>query len=280
MLDPTQIIHKKSEELRELELFAGVCRSALNQATRSVEAIDLRRRIAEVLNEKQDYESESQLNTAKQHALKVSEFAEGQRKDGLPYLHSLCAVRLWALTEAMVDELVVHSLLTPSECFDQALLSRLKGPLIEFRSASPDEQAEFLAETLKQLVDAPLKLGAGKFEALLAPVGLGGEIQEGVRRTLYELSQIRNIIVHKSGKADRRIVEACPWLNYKKGDTVHVTFKMFECYRLAVYWYIVAIRGRVDSRDGIKNVADLNEILQMIEGKLEFASTNTNRCDD
>lgn len=280
MLNLTHIIQKKGEELGELELFAGVCRSALDQATRSVETIDLRRRIAEVLNEKQDYESESQLNAAKQHAVKISEFAESQRKNGLPYLYSLCAVRLWALTEAMVDELVVHSLLTPSECFDQSILAKLKGPLIEFRSASPDEQAEFLAETLKQLVDAPLKLGAGKFEALLAPVGLGGEIQDGVRRTLYELSQIRNIIVHKSGKADRRIVEACPWLNFKKGDTVHVTFEMFECYRLAVYWYIVAVRGRVDSRDGIKNPVNLNQILQMIEEKLQLSPVNASAHND
>ena len=67
MLNLTHIIHKKGEELEELELFAGVCRNALNQATRSVETIDLRRRIAEVLNEKPDYESESQLDAAKEH---------------------------------------------------------------------------------------------------------------------------------------------------------------------------------------------------------------------
>ncbi len=276
MVDITHIIHKKSEELGELELFVGVCENALNLAARSVEAIDLRRRIAEVLNEKQDYESESELDAAKQHAIKVSEFAENQRKDGLPYLYSLCAVRLWALTEAMVDELVVHSLQTPSDFFDHSILSKLKGPLIEFRSASPDEQAEFLAETLKQLVDAPLKLGAGRFEALLAPVGLGGDVQEGVRRVLFELSQIRNVIVHKSGKADRRIIEACPWLKFKKGDTVHVTFDMFERYRLATYWYIVAIRGRVDCRYGIKNPTDLIQILQMIEGKLQASSVSVN----
>ncbi|MFA5978170.1 MAG: hypothetical protein WC818_07940 [Pseudomonas sp.] len=279
MLNLTHIIHKKSEELQELELFAGVCRNALNQATRSVETIDLRRRIAEILNEKPDYESESQLDAAKEHAAKISEFAESQRKDGLPYLYSLCAVRLWALTEAMVDELVVHSLLTPSDLFDHSILAKLKGPLIEFRSASPDEQAEFLAETLKQLVDAPLKLGVGKFEALLAPVGLGGEIQEDVRKTLYELSQIRNIIVHKSGKADRRILEACPWLNFKKGETINVTFEMFERYRVATYWYIVAVRGRIDARDGIKNPVNLTQILKMIEEKLQ-ASSNSSKTQN
>ncbi|WP_024681701.1 hypothetical protein [Pseudomonas syringae] len=278
MLDLVNVIYKKGEELKELEIFVGVCRHALNKAAKSLEALDLRRRIAEVLDEEQ--ESESELEAAKEHAKKVSQFAESQRKDGLPYLHSLCAVRLWALTEAMIDELVVLSLLTPSDFFDQALLARLKGPLIEFRSASPDEQAEFLAETLKQLVDAPLKIGAGKFEALLAPVGLGGNITDGVRRTLYELSQIRNIIVHKSGKADRRLVEGCPWLNFKKGEDIHVTLKMFECYRLAVCWYIIEIRGRIESLYSIENDMDLSSVLQMIEVELDKASLGLNCSDD
>lgn len=279
MIELIHIIQKKAQELRDLEIFVGVCRNALHQAAKSVEALDLRRKIAEVLNEEQEHQSESELNEAKEHAAKVSEFAESQRKDGLPYLHSLCAVRLWALAEAMIDELVVHSLLTPSEFFDQTLLAKLKGPLIEFRSASPDEQAEFLAETLKQLVDAPLKLGAGKFEALLDPVALGGAIKDIVRRNLFELSQVRNIIVHKSGKADRRLVDACPWLNLKKGDNVHVTLDMFECYRLAVYWYMIAIRNRIESRYSIENDMDLKPVFQMIEEKLESAASGRSLFD-
>lgn len=269
MIELIHIVQKKAEEIRELEIFVGVCRTALHQAVKSVEAIDLRRKIAEMLEQEPDFKSESELNDAKEHAAKVSEFAGNQSKDGLPYLHSLCAVRLWALVEATIDELVVHSLLTPSEYYDQKVLAKLKGPLIEFRSASPDEQAEFLAETLKQLVDAPLKIGAGKFEALLDPVALGGTIKDIVRRNLFELSQIRNIIVHKSGKADRRLVEACPWLNLKKGDNVHVTHKMFECYRLAVYWYMIALRSRIEARYNIENDMDLEPIFQMIENELE-----------
>lgn len=275
-----EIIYKKIEELGELELFAGVCKRALDQATRSVETIDLQCRIAEVLNEKSQYESEDHLNAAKQYALKVAEFSEGQRKKGSPYLYSLCAVRLWALTEALVDELVVHSLLTPSKCSDQTLLAKLKGPLIEFRAASPDEQAEFLSETLKQLVDAPLKQGAGKFEALLAPVGLSGEINDEIRRTLYELSQVRNIIVHKSGRADRRVVDACPWLDLKRGDSLHVTFKMFNCYRLSVYWYLVAIRKRVNARYDTRGEINLDEILREIEEELKVASADPSQREN
>jgi uncharacterized protein YutE (UPF0331/DUF86 family) len=50
-------------------------------------------------------------------------------------------------------------------------------------------------------------LGCGRFESLLDTIGLGGSVEETVKRLFLELSQVRNIVVHKAGKADKRIVE-------------------------------------------------------------------------
>jgi hypothetical protein len=267
-----KIIERKSDDLAELDLFAGVCSRAMSNARKAVENIELQEEISKTLNEPSQYSSESELARAKARASEVAMFAKSQHGNGFSYLFSLCSVRVWALIEALVDELVIECLHKPAECPDQKILAKLKGPLIEFRAALPDEQAEFLAETLKQAVDAPLKLGVGRFEALLAPVGIGGNVQDRVQKTLYELSQIRNVIVHKGGKADRRIVEACPWLKIERGEPVHVTDKMFKSYISSAYWYLLEVRGRLDERIGEPRSERLMTALEKIEKELEIAN--------
>lgn len=193
---------------------------------------------------------EDALEKAKADAAEVAAFADTQRVHGAPYLYGLCVVRLWTLLEAAVDELVVSAMHEPLPGRDQTVLAKLKGPLIEFRASSPDEQVELLAETLKHVTDAPLKLGVGRFEAVLGPLGLGGSVDEHVRRTLFELSQIRNCVVHKSGKVDRRLTEACPWLKLSRGEVIHVQASMVHTYLSAAYWYLLELRCRIDVRMG------------------------------
>jgi hypothetical protein len=258
------IIAAKREDLAELELFAGICAQSIRQASKAVEGIELKQRIASLLGDPPPYQSEAELAEAKDRATKISEFASAQKANGAPYLFSLCAVRLWALMEALVDELIVEAMRQPQLCCDQSLIGKLKGPLVEFLAASKDEQAEFLAETLKQSVDAALKVGIGRFEAVLSPVGLGGQVDDAVRKALFELGQVRNIIVHKSGKADRRLVEACPWLGVARGAEVHVSATMFRRYLMATYWYLVEIRGRIDERAGKTRTDEVKHALNLL----------------
>jgi len=276
------VLLRKREELRELEYFASVCDNALHQATKAVRSVELQREIASALGEPPPFENDEQFEKAKSHASVIAKFAEAEKSAGLPYLFGLCAVRLWALMEALVDEIVVEAMRQPERCKDQAALSRLKGPLVEFRAASPDEQAEFLAETLKQSVDALLKPGIGRFEAILDPVGLGGSVDESVRKTLFELSQVRNVLVHKAGKADRRLVDGCTWLALERGAIVRVSGKMFARYLLAAYWYLIEIRGRIDERFGGKRPAQtihahellLGDLAKLVKGE-ELAVVNS-----
>lgn len=254
------VLLRKREEMRELEQFVHVCENALLQATRAVKGVELKRDIAQFLGEPPPYASEEEFEKAKSWAADIERFAEAEKAAGLPYLFGLCTVRLWALLEAIVDELVVEAMRQPEKCKDQAALSKLKGPLMDFRNASPEEQAEFLAETLKQGVEASLKQGIGRFEAVLDPVGLGGAVDEIVRRALFELNQIRNVIVHKGGRADRRLVESCAWLGMQRGDTVRVSGSMFRRYQLAAYWYVVELRSRVDERLGLTRSPEASEI--------------------
>jgi hypothetical protein len=144
---------------------ADVCGSALAKAKMAVRGVELQKEIAAALGEPPPFESEDEFEKAKGKAATVAEFAASEAAQGFAYLFGLCTVRLWALLEALVDEIVVAALREPRLCKDQAIIGKLKGPLVEFQSAPAAEQAEFLAETLKQAVDASLKPGAGRFEA-------------------------------------------------------------------------------------------------------------------
>ena len=81
---------------------------------------------------------------------------------------------------------------------------------------------------------------------------MSGSVEEHVKRTLFEMNQVRNVLVHKRGIADRRLVEACPWLNLSLGDSVKVDHKMFQRYDEAVQKYVLTIMDRVSERFGLR----------------------------
>jgi hypothetical protein len=257
------IIIAASEQLKQLELFVSITSHALHLATKRKEQLDLVRRIDEALGE-----SREQTPDAVEHGERVEQFAKDQTARGNPYLFDLASVRLWGLLEACVDDLVAKALLDPTKCKDHELLNRLKGPLLPFRAASPAEQAEYLADTLRNSVDAPLKLGIGRFEAILEPIGLSGAVHDTVRKLLLELSQVRNLVVHRAGRVDKRFLEVCPWRGKKNGEPITTDSKSFWLYHLASYWYLANLRGRLDSRDGGKN-EQISEVLAELEEALQ-----------
>jgi hypothetical protein len=252
------LLRAKSTDFRELELFSNLCREALLGATRAVRIVELEERAATIAGITDRAGSPRDFTKLKANAASIATFAEAQERRGLPYLFGVCSVRLWSLLETLVDELVVEALRTPESCPDRQVLAKLRGPLLDFHNASPDERAEFLAETLKQVVEAPLKQGVGKFEACLSPVGLGGEVDGNMRRVLFELSNVRNVIVHKGGKADKRLIDACPWLSYARGASVDIDMTMFGRYMTAGHWYLVELLRRVCVRDSTAIPDDLD----------------------
>jgi hypothetical protein len=70
---------------------------------------------------------------------------------------------------------------------------------------------------------APLLPGVGRFESLLKPFNLKPKITDEVRRELNDILAVRNLLVHRAGKIDRRFIELCPWLNRELGETIEVS---------------------------------------------------------
>ncbi len=92
---------------------------------------------------------------------------------------------------------------------------------------------------------AELRAGVSRFEPLLELVGLGRPTEEDVKRSVFELSQVRHVLVHRAGHADARLVERCPWLGVNVGQRLHVTKERYAKYRDAVFEYVTHILNKL-----------------------------------
>lgn len=194
--------------------------------------------------------SDEALRLFQGYADELQAFAKTESADDMAYLKSLLVVQYVTILESTVSEAIILSLETVPAVMQREKLSRLKGPLVEYGLASQSERAEFLAEALKLETNASLKVGVGRFEIVLDAVGLAGNVDDEVKRTILEMLQVRNVIVHRTRRVDKRIVERCPWLKLQIGTLLRVDGDMTARYRAAVIYYVAEIMLRWLSRAG------------------------------
>ncbi len=92
-----------------------------------------------------------------------------------------------------------------------------------------EERARYLLAGVEQQ-KAARSYGVDRFEHLLEAFDLSGPVEEEIKKHMYAFHHIRNVLVHRGGKADRRLVEKCPWLNLFVGDQVFVTRQSYNMY--------------------------------------------------
>lgn len=170
---------------------------------------------------------------------------------GFSYLYELMLVKFWSILEAGVEEIAVECLKRPDECKDANLLRSIKGPLLEFASASADQRAEFLYSEIKVATKSALKVGVGVFEAVLEPLGMAGSVDDQTRKLLLELQQKRHVFVHRRGIADKRFMEACPFIDCAIGQPIAVDRVSVWKLGIAVGLYNFELQKRNFARAGL-----------------------------
>jgi hypothetical protein len=178
---------------------------------------------------------------------KRAELAQSEINNGFPMLHANAVVGAWgALESAMIDFLVLW-LINQPDALKCEEFSKIKIILADFETLEKEERMRFLISELERSVRSKFKEGVSRFESLLSVIGLSGPVDEKVRKTLYEMFHIRNIIVHCASIADRRFVQACPWLGYSIGDSVTVSHKNWLNYLKAIDEYAACKLSRISS---------------------------------
>jgi hypothetical protein len=164
------------------------------------------------------------------------------------YLHGLAYVRLCTALETTVDGLL-HAMLADKEAWPTYPgLSGLKPPrgmdAAQLLNLSKHEQVEFLARQIKLDHGTSLKEGVGRYEAVLQAVGLSGPVHKSIKAALFEMTEIRNAVVHRNGIVDRRLKERCPRLQCKVGQPLFIPKVDFAVVSSASIGYLLELWTR------------------------------------
>lgn len=238
-------------ELFDLDIFVELCQGALASGVNAKDMVDLLRKAKLKLKRPDPYPTKALYLTTIKHAEDIEAFSKIEAEHGYPYLYSLASIKIWSILESGVDDLAIECIKSLDKCADIELIRGLKGPLLEFLDASEDDKNEFLIAELKIAVKAQFKPGIAKFEALLKPLGLGGEVADIVSKVFIELVQTRNLIVHKKGIVDKKFITACPWVNIKLGDKIFLTRNIYLKYLNAAFWYFFELDNRYIIRQSL-----------------------------
>ena len=197
-----------------------------------------------------------ETNKKKSYAKKLKqakadgELAQKEVDNGFPILHAQAVIALWGILESQTRSFLAAWLANEPKALFVSQVQKLRIQLGDYESLSQDERPYYILDLLERDVQAPLKQGINRFESLLAIFGLGGEVNETIGKDLFEMHQIRNVLVHRQGIADKRLVLACPWLKISIGDIIVVSHKDYERYSHAALCYVVELIIRIGAHFG------------------------------
>jgi hypothetical protein len=254
-------------EIDELDRFAQLCHSGLAFGTQAERMRDLADRLRARESPPPAPLSTEEVRRRAEETAKLQRYAQDQQEQGFPQLWAFAAIRLWGILEVALDDLAVGRLRSMSPETATQVVSGIRGPLLEFASASPDDQADILTAELKRETKASLQRGLARFEVVLSALNLGGGAHESVRRTLLELQAVRNNLTHRSATIDKRLAAQCPWLDLRIGEKLRLTPRHFQRYRVAASWYLAELARRVDPK--APEAPDLERLLDELVEQLD-----------
>jgi hypothetical protein len=185
--------------------------------------------------------TQSQIERITQNAA----FADNERKNGYPLLHAFTLVGIWAALEAGIEDMLVGIL-----CNEPARLStfgfeKIKIPLSKYEQLDKEERMRFLLSEVQREHASGVGQGVNVFESVLYVFDLSGQVDSSIREGLWKLSNLRNVIVHRDSRADRRLVENCPSMSLKVGDRVIVGHELYGSLNLEVLRYVALLMRRL-----------------------------------
>lgn len=177
-------------------------------------------------------------------AEEIASFARREVEQDFRTIVGHACVATWSALEAFVEDLIVACLENHPNLMEHDAFAKLRVPFAEFIVLTDDERRRMLVQELERSSRSSYRLGVARFESMLEAVGLSGPAPEDCRKTLLELSEVRNCLVHRSGKADRRLLRLCPWLGLELGATISLGMNDFDRYSAAIAEYVLALAGR------------------------------------
>jgi hypothetical protein len=179
---------------------------------------------------------------------RLAAFANAELKDGFPFFHAFATVGAWGTLEVTIEDLLLGILLNEPESLGKDEILKIRLPLAKYEELDKEERMRFILSELARTGATASSQGVTALESLLRVFDLSGEVDEHVRKVLWEMNHIRNVIVHRDSIADLRLVQSCPWLNLKTGDRVLINCEKFGDYTDAISRYVDTVLDRIRKR--------------------------------
>jgi hypothetical protein len=189
-------------------------------------------------------ESPEKLQAELAVAEEEKKLAQAQVDGGFPLIYEQSTIALWAALESVVRTFVAAWLQHREGAWQNDEIKKLKVKLGDFMSLEPLERSLWVIDLLDQEESGPLRSGINRFENLLRVFGLDGKVPKRCAKILFELSQVRHVLVHRTGIADKKLLDACPWMRTKRGNRIRVTRQMWKRYNVEATNYILELIQR------------------------------------
>lgn len=169
-------------------------------------------------------------------------------KEGFPRLLAQMVVSLWGSLELFVRDLASRWLAHVPKAREVDAVSGIKCAVADFWRLDDARRAEFVVDRLAY--ESRRLSGASRFQALLKPFGIAPKVAQATAGALFEMGEVRHVLVHRRGVADSKLVTNCSSLGLTKGMKVSVNASMLDGYRQATLTYFKAAVQRAVDRVG------------------------------
>jgi hypothetical protein len=173
-----------------------------------------------------------------------AEFARQEIEKEFPLLHSHALVTTWSALEALFEDVVVVHLINRPEILKEEAFQKTRIPLATYEQLNQEDKSRLLVYEVQRTLSSEQRLGLDCFEALLKLVSLSGKVESEMRRDIYEIQQLRHTIVHRASLADRKLLEACPWLKLTSGERIMISREHYRRLIETVFNYVTLVIKR------------------------------------
>jgi hypothetical protein len=190
-----------------------------------------------------------QISAALGTARRRGELAQREVAENFPVLKAQAVISLWTYLEATMRRIVLDCIAT-KEGRAVKEVAELRVPLGDYESLDEESRHELIFELFEKNCAAGLMNGVKRFEVLLQPFGLGGKFFKDWQKDIYELGQVRNVLLHRGGVVDRRFRKACPWRAESVGQHVITSDEDWRRFVEATNEFLLEILIRDQQRNG------------------------------
>ncbi len=184
----------------------------------------------------------------------IAGLAEREIDKGFPLLHSQAVVSLWGSLEDLLRTFLAGWVANEPSAKQASSVQKLKITFGEYERMDDQERCFYLVELLEREIDSRHRQGVTRFESLLESFGLSGKVGKRTQKDIFEMYHVRNVLVHRRGLADRRLIESCPWLHLNMGQQVTASHDMYARYAGAAGDYVLELIQRTRVHFGLRRL--------------------------